>query len=192
MNLLLNYGKMIELIRSFPDCFTIHDDTRWMFYQHAGGLCACTLYESSHDHIDLEIPATRGPGFSDRRIVKDPVKAVLINTAWKFPPCAEINIGADPDVGRDLASMSPTLPNQHVYWGKDLVDAFNIAVDKAGTDNAIIFDGSYGAINMTVPLAEHLIAQAPEVSRRFEQELLPKYLRQRNLTPGDAPTLMPT
>jgi len=42
-----------------------------------------------------------------------------------------------------------------------------------------------------VPLAEHLIAQAPEVSRRFEQELLPKYLRQRNLTPGGATALAP-
>jgi hypothetical protein len=191
LSLLQNYGKMIELFRSFGDCFTIHDDTRWMFYQHAGGLCACTLYESSHDHIDLEIPATRGPGFSDRRIVKDPVKAVLINTAWKFPPCADIMIGADPDVGQDLASMSPTLPNQQVFWGNDLVDSFNLAVDKAGTDKAIIFDGSYGAINMTVSLAEHLIAQAPDVSRRFEQELLPKYLRQRNLTADGASVLAP-
>jgi hypothetical protein len=34
---------------------------------------------------------------------------------------------------------------------------------------------------MTRSMAEFLLARAPEVARRVDEELLPKWLRQRNL-----------
>jgi hypothetical protein len=182
VDLLSRYGKMIELFRSIDECFTVADDTRWLFYQHAGGLCACTLFESAHDHLDLELPAVRPPDFEDRRIVKEPVKAVVINAAWKFPPCADVTVAADPDIGRDLLSMFKTRDHQEVLVADGLPDAMRIAAEKAGTEKAIVFDGSYGAINMTRPLAEYLIGKVPEVSRRVEDELLPMWMKQRNLS----------
>ena len=72
-------------------------------------------------------------------------------------------------------------PDREIHAAADLPQAMDIAAERAGTDKAIVFDGCYGAINLTRPLAEDLIARAPEVSRRVDEELLPKWLRQRNL-----------
>jgi len=53
--------------------------------------------------------------------------------------------------------------------------------DPADAAKGIVFDGCYGAINMTRPMAEFLLAKAPEVARNVDDVLLPKWLRQRNL-----------
>jgi len=98
---------------------------------------------------------------------------------WSAP--AKITVAADPDVGRALLRIHP---DREIYVATDLPQAMEIAAEKAGTDKAMVFDGCYGAINMTRPLAEYLIARAPEVARRVDEELMPKWLRQRNLSPA--------
>jgi len=55
----------------------------------------------------------------------------------------------------------------------------------AGTDKIIVFDGSYGWINLSPSLGEFFLAKAPEVGRRVEEELLPKWLRQRGIDPDN-------
>ena len=40
---------------------------------------------------------------------------------------------------------------------------------------------SYGSINLTRPLAEDFFDRAPAISRRVDEELLPKWLAQRKL-----------
>ena len=50
-----------------------------------------------------------------------------------------------------------------------------------GTDKILVFDGAFGGINLSEPLAELLVKRAPEVSRRVDQELLPRWLRQRGI-----------
>lgn len=181
VGLLRNYGKMIQLFRSVGDCFTVHDDTRWPFYQHAGGLCACTIFEGGHDWLDLDLPEVRPADFADRRIVKEPVKAILINSAWKFPPVADVTVAASPEIGRDLLMMHRPRPEMEIVIGDDLPHAMHLAADKAGTDKAIVFDGSYGALNVTRPMAEHLLAIAPEVAREVDETLLPYWAKQRNI-----------
>ena len=42
-----------------------------------------------------------------------------------------------------------------------------------------MFDGSFGSINLSPALAEFLVQKVPEVSRKVDEELLPKWLRQR-------------
>jgi hypothetical protein len=64
---------------------------------------------------------------------------------------------------------------------ESLEDAMEKACELAGTEKAIVFDGSYGSINLTRPLAEDLIARAPAISRRVDEEMLPKWLAQRKL-----------
>lgn len=177
--ILQRYGKMLELFNTIDSCFTIADDTRWLPYQHAGGLTACTLYESGHDHLDLDYPA-HPPAIVDKNPIKGPVKAVVMNYAWKLFAAADLTVAADPDVGKDLRRIHP---DRNIMVANDLADAVRIATDQTGTDKAIVFDGSYGAINLTRPLAEHLLAVAPQVSRRVDAELLPKWLSQRNLSP---------
>ena len=64
---------------------------------------------------------------------------------------------------------------------ESLEDAMEKAVERAGTEKAIVFDGSYGSVNLTRPLAEDLVARAPAISRRVDEELLPRWLAQRRL-----------
>ncbi|MEW6663490.1 MAG: hypothetical protein AB1447_14225, partial [Bacillota bacterium] len=62
-----------------------------------------------------------------------------------------------------------------------LEGAMEFAYKAAGTRKVLIFDGAMGGINLSEPLAEFLLKKAPAVSRRVEEELLPKWLRQRGV-----------
>ena len=180
--ILRRYGKMLQLFNTIDECFTIADDTRWLPYQHAGGLTACALYESGHDHLDLELSdhLPRAAAEPDKSIIKPPVRAVVVNYAWKLLDAASLTIAANPAVGKDLLRIHP---DREVVVASDLTDAVRIAAERTGTAKGIAFDGSYGAINMTRAMAEHLVEQAPAVAHRVDEELLPKWLRQRNLLP---------
>jgi hypothetical protein len=46
-----------------------------------------------------------------------------------------------------------------------------------------VFDGSFGSINLSPSMAEFMLKKAPEVSRNVDEELLPKWLRQRGIDP---------
>jgi len=176
-SLLRRYGKMLELFRTVDTCFTVADDTRWLPYQHAGGLTACALFEADEDHLDLDLRAAP-PRHIDKRVIKGAVKAIVLNYAWKMFAAADLTIAADADVGRAVVRLHP---GSEVVVAANLQEAREIAAERTGTDNAIVFDGCYGAINMTRSMAEHLIAQAPVVNRRVDEEQLPKWLAQRNL-----------
>jgi hypothetical protein len=52
------------------------------------------------------------------------------------------------------------------------------------TDKVLIFDGATGGVNVSESLANYLRERAPEVSRRVEEILLPKWLTQRNVDVG--------
>jgi hypothetical protein len=168
---LRSYGKLIQLFRSIDECISVADDTRWVMYQHAGGLTSCTLYHGVHDHLDLDlvsIPTVTNPA----------VKALVVNYAWKLATTGFLtNIAATPEVGRDLKRIDPL----GATVAENLEDAMEKAYELAGTEKAIVFDGSYGSINLTRPLAEDLIDRAPAISRRVDEELLPKWLAQRKL-----------
>lgn len=175
--ILRRYGKMLQLFNTVDACFIVSDDTRWLPYQHAGGLTACSLLEAGHDHLDLDLPP-HPPAHVVKQAFKDPVKAVVVNYAWKLFASSELTIAASERIGRDLSRIHT---DRDIVVATDLTEAVRIAAERSGTRKGIVFDGCYGAINMTREMAEHLIAAAPEVSRRVDEELLPKWLRQRNL-----------
>jgi len=64
-----------------------------------------------------------------------------------------------------------------------LEEGVELARQKAGTDKLMIFDGSFGHINLSKPLAEDLLRKAPEIGRRVDEELLPRWLKQRGIDP---------
>jgi hypothetical protein len=169
--LLLNYGKMLRLMASIDECFAIADDTRWVPYQHAGGLTACALSDGPHDHLDLDladVPQVNNPA----------VKGLIINTAWKMGGALGRNmIAATPAVGRHALRAN----GKETRVAENLAHAYEMAVELTGTDKAIAFDGSYSNINVSRAMAEHLIRAAPEVSRLVDEEFLPKWLRQRGM-----------
>jgi hypothetical protein len=49
------------------------------------------------------------------------------------------------------------------------------------TDKVIIFDGATGGVNVSRPLASHLLKVAPQVNERVDKTLMPKWLAQRNI-----------
>ena len=62
-----------------------------------------------------------------------------------------------------------------------LDDAINFATRTADTSNVLAFDGAIGGFNLTEPLVELLKSKAPTVEEKVENDLLPKWCRQRNL-----------
>ncbi|MFI8975278.1 hypothetical protein ACIGO9_20495 [Nocardia asteroides] len=183
------YGKMLTLLRTVKKCVMVADDCRWLLYQHAGGVTACNLFEGAMDHLDLDYRSVRPPkGEAYSSMAHGPTNVVLVNSVWKNPqyyPLSPVCVTADPAIAEDLRATHPT--GVEVHTGDTMEEALEIAKRLAGTDRVLVFDGTYGAINMSRPLAEDLIAAAPEVARRVDEELLPKWLRQRNLSPEMQP-----
>ena len=60
-------------------------------------------------------------------------------------------------------------------------DALETAKTNHETDKMIVFDGCYGTLTVSPSMAEFLLSRADAVSRRVDEELLPKWLRQRGL-----------
>jgi hypothetical protein len=174
--ILRRYGKLVSLFRTIDECFTIADDTRWFPYQHAGGLTACALYENDRDHLDLDLRRDSAPIHKRG----DVVKAVVLNSAWKIASTPALTIGVGDRVSRDMMRIHSA---QDVLAEPDLPSAVATAVARTGIDKGIVFDGCYGAINMTRSMAEYLLERAPEVARKVDEELLPRWLRQRGLEP---------
>jgi hypothetical protein len=172
-SLLRSYGKVIRLLISIDECFSIADDTRWLPYQHAGGVCSCALYKGTHDHLDLHLVSL--PKATNRA-----VKVLVLNHAWMLPGSTfRTTIAVGRQVGEALIRerRSP----KGVIVAADLPQAMEIAARESGTEKAIAFDGCYDAINVTRPLAEELVAKAPKIARQVDEELLSKWLRQRRL-----------
>jgi len=48
----------------------------------------------------------------------------------------------------------------------------------------IVFDGSYGYINLSPAMGEFLVDRAPAVARKVDLELMPKWLKQRGIDPA--------
>ena len=134
---------------------------------------ACGLWCIPRDHLDLDLVSL--PKATNRA-----VKLLVLNHAWALPGSSfRTTIAVGRHVGDALIRerRSP----KGVIVADDLPRAMEIAVAESGTEKAIAFDGCYDAINVTRPLAEELVAKAPEVARQVDEELLPKWLRQRRL-----------
>ena len=68
---------------------------------------------------------------------------------------------------------------KHAVVAEDLEAAMELAHQISNTDKVIVFDGSYGSINLSPAMGQFLVKKAPEISRKVDEELLPKWLKQR-------------
>jgi hypothetical protein len=84
-------------------------------------------------------------------------------------------------------AMSRDFANQefmdHAESAENLLEAMEMAYERGETDKVICFDGSYGAINCSPSMAQHLLENAPACAREVDEELLPKWLKQRGIDP---------
>jgi hypothetical protein len=83
----------------------------------------------------------------------------------------------------DLFNRDPQNLNymKHAVVSESTEAAMDFARKITGTEKVLIFDGAPGGINLSKPLADFLLQKAPAVSRRVEQDLMPKWLRQRGV-----------
>jgi hypothetical protein len=195
-----SYGKLRELCNEIKECIAVLDATGEPRYMIGGGMTFGNLTEAELDLFDLdEIPVSLGfglyqrpPGAPKVKSVNPAIKALVINHAWLGVPQLELPTHIPTIiVGRDLAEMLAADPMNHdfmkyVVTAENLETAMEFAHRIARTDNVYVFDGCFGAITLSPSLAELLMKKAPEVSRRVDEELMPKWLRQRGFDPAEA------
>jgi hypothetical protein len=195
-----SYGKIRELYNEIKECIAVMDATGEPRYMIGGGMTFGNLTEAELDLFDLDaIPVSLGYGLYERppgapklKSVNPAIKALVINHMWTGVPQLELPTHIPTIVvGRDLADILAADPMNHdfmryVVTAENLETAMEFARKTAKTDNIIVFDGCFGAITLSPPLAELLIKKAPDVNRRVDQELMPKWLRQRGIDPAQA------
>jgi hypothetical protein len=192
---LKSFGKMTELFSKIDECIAVLDAGKWPVYMHAGGITFGTLVNATVDYLDLDvIPAATGFALFERpagaprvKAVNPAIKALVINHMWILMPTSELaeNIPTIV-VGRDFAEMLNKDSSNPVFMdyavtAENLETAMKFAGRMAQTDKIMVFDGSFGHINLSPSMAEFLIKNAPEVSRNVDETLMPKWLRQRGL-----------
>lgn len=194
------YGKMRELFREIDECIAVLDSGSVPRYMIGGGITFANLTEAEIDFFDMEsIPASLGFGLYERppgspkvKSVNPAIKGLILNCMWFGVPHMELPTHIPTIVvGRDLEDMLVHDPMNtefmsYAVTSESLEAAMDFAHRIAKTDKIIVFDGSFGSITVSASLAEFMLEKAPEVSRRVDEELLPKWLRQRGIDPGQA------
>jgi hypothetical protein len=193
-----SYGKMRELCSEIQECIAVLDATGEPRYMIGGGITFGNLTEAELDLFDLDnIPVSLGyalyerpPGIPKIRSVNPAIKALVINHMWLGVPQMELPTHIPTIVvGRDLADVLGADPMNHDFMryavtSENLHTAMAFARNIANTDKVFVFDGSFGAITLSSSLGEYLLERAPEVSKRVDTELMPKWLRQRGIDPA--------
>jgi hypothetical protein len=195
-----SYGKIRELYNEIKDCVCIIDGIGEPRYMVGGGTTFGNLTEAELDLFDLDaVPVSLGFGLYQPpptqpklKAVNPAIKALVMNHFWTGVPqmelataCPMILVGNEMFklVKEDCMNIAMA---KHVVTAENLPAAVNFAKKVSGTDKIIAFDGAYGAITCSETLADRLIERAPIAHRRVEEELMPKWLRQRGLDPSEA------
>ena len=189
------YGKIRELLNEIEECIVVMDATGEPRYMVGGGTTFGNLTEAELDLFDLDImPVSLGYGLYERppgpkvKSVNPAIKALVLNHLWLGVPQMELPTHIPTIVvGKDLADILEKDPMNrdfmsHVVTAENLDTAMAFAYSIAKTDKVLVFDGCFGAMTVSESLAEHLKARAPEASRRVDDVLMPKWLRQRGLS----------
>jgi len=194
-----SYGKIRELFSEVRECIAVLDATGEPRYMIGGGMTFGNVTEAELDLFDLDIlPVSLGFGLYERpaggprvKSINPAIKALVINHMWLGVPQLELATHIPTFVvGKDLANLLRDDPMNHDFMryavtAENLETAMEFARRIAKTDNVVVFDGSFGALTLSPPLAEQLLERAPEVSRRVDKQLMPKWLRQRGIDPDE-------
>lgn len=194
-----SYGKIRELYSEIDECIVVLDATGEPRYMIGGGTTFGNLTEAELDLFDLDImPVSLGYGLYEKppgskaKSVNPAIKALVINHMWLGVPQLELPTHIPTIVvGDDLGKILGTDPMNHdfmryVVTSESLETAMEFAYKIAKTEKVIVFDGSFGAITVSPSLAAFFQERAPKVSRRVNEELMPKWLRQRGIDPAGA------
>ncbi|OAT86385.1 hypothetical protein [Desulfotomaculum copahuensis] len=194
------YGKMMTLFGEIDECIAALDFPCPVVYVFSAGVIYANFAGANTDLYDLDMPlpaytwyteafyGKRGrPLLDDIPPLNPAIKMCVHNYAWTGYPSAFFSEHIPTVVvGREQAELFNRDPQNltymaHAVVAEDTRAAMDFAYKATGTGKVVIFDGAMGGINVSEPLAELLLQKAPAVSRRVDEELLPKWLRQRGV-----------
>lgn len=194
------YGKVFRLLGRIDECIVGLDFPCPVPYVFSAGLIYCNFVGANVDLFDLDVKLPPYTWYTEalygrdgRPLVPDvtpvnpAIRMVVHNYAWiGYPSAFFAQQLPTIVVGKEQADLFAHDPQNLEYMkyamvADNLEDAMRFAYRTTGTDKVIVFDGAVGGINVSISLADHLLAVAPEVSREVDQVLLPKWLKQRNI-----------
>lgn len=194
------YGKMMTLFGEIDECIAALDFPCPVVYVFAAGVIYANFVGANTDLYDLDLPLPaytwytesfygreERPLLPEIPLLNPAIRMCVHNYAWTGYPSAFFSKHIPTVVvGREQAELFNCDPQnlnymKHAMISKSTHAAMEFAVKVTGTEKVLIFDGAMGGINLSEPLAELLLKKAPGVSRRVEEQLMPKWLRQRGL-----------
>ena len=188
VNILSSYGKMLALLRAVEDCIPIIDGGKWPYYIHAGGMIFGQFWYSQKDWYDLNDDATEVSGLL-AGAATPAIKAAVINQGLiglglVAMPMMYPTVIANEDMAEALRRDSSNIHLvDQCHIEQDLFSAVEWAKQKGGTDKLICFDGTYGSINASPSMAQHLRDKAAQCQDVIA-ERLPLWLKQRGIDPA--------
>lgn len=205
LNGLKYYGKILTLLGEIDECIAVLDFPCPVPYVFASGIMYAPFVCTNKELFDLEVPVMpyggwytetlygkNGPLIENLPPVNPAIKMCVHNYAWGgYPSVFFAEHIPTVLVGREQAEVMNRDSQNIEYVSRSVVAdttdaAMRFAHNATKTNKVIVFDGAVGGINVSTALAEHLLARAPAVDRKVDQQLLPKWLRQRGIEPGTA------
>ena len=200
INGLKYYGKIMTLLGEIDECIVGLDFPCPVPYVFAAGVIYANFTGANQDLFDLEKPLPPYTWYTEAFYGKngkpliegiDPmnpaIRMVVHNYAWGGYPSAFFSEHIPTIVvGQEQADLFNRDPQnlqymQHSVIASSLDSAMHFAYEAAKTDKVVIFDGAMGGINVSKSLAALLIEKAPAISARVDNELMPKWLKQRGI-----------
>lgn len=194
------YGKIMTLFGQIDECIAVLDFPCPVPYVFSAGVIYANFTGANTDLYDMDNPLPPYTWYTEAFYRKDghpllaetppmnpAIKVCVHNYAWTGYPSEffsknipTIVVGEEQGKHFDTDSMNICYMD-HAVTARTMEGAMEFAKKVSGTDKIIIFDGAMGGVNVSKPLAELLIKKAPEVSQRVDNELLPKWLKQRGV-----------
>lgn len=194
------YGKIMTLLGEIDECIVGLDFPCPVPYVFAAGVIYANFAGANEDLFDLDKPLPPYTWYTEAFYGKNgkplitgvapmnpAIKMVVHNYAWGGYPSAFFSEHIPTVVvGQEQAELFNRDPQnlqymKHAVISSSLDDAMHFAYKTANTDKVIIFDGAMGGINVSNSLAALLRQKASEVSKRVDNELMPKWKKQRGI-----------
>jgi hypothetical protein len=193
-DILYNYGALMRLLGEIKECIPIFDGHGCSFYAYSGGINFSNLLYADVDFLDLDNfglcfgtldKSVFEPGFAMSN--KKAIKSIVINYMAGGVPSYFLFKNWKLHFSNHQAFKWLINEPSNCYLEKLSIvhDGLGAAVEaakKEGQCNHLIaFDGTPGAFRVSQGLAQILLDVAPRVIKDVEDNLLPKWLRQRNI-----------
>lgn len=187
-----NYGKVFKLLGEVDEVIAVFDQSTPSSYSFSAGMAFNNLLHAQVDLFNLDnlgvhlgqysVPVRKlGLGANPNPAIK----AWVINYMWTGLPSHRLaQVYPTIMVSREQASFFGADPQNLKFMDyaviADTLDAaMQFARRIAKTDNIIIFDGTFGGLNVSESLARQLFEKAPEISKVVDEKLLPMWMKQR-------------